>query len=320
MPAPRVFETYEGGWQLGNPDIVLSMDVPFTVKGAGDNRYQCFPVSLNLPNDVWVKGVEFQPDNSEVVHHYILFEDYAGKFQEFDAATEEPGCECEAMEKVLVGTNLLKMWAPGNVQPLAPIGVGNKIRAGSNLILQVHYANTTGVDQLDQSKFALHLAQPDETIQKELRGQLVVQPNLNIKAGDPNSRHEARYTTQKDITLYSAGVHMHLRGKSMGMWAVRPDTTDEIPIVWVPNFDFNWQLTYELAEPWRARQGTEFIMRSVHDNSADNPNNPDPTKDIHWGLYSDDEMAFSGYGYTIDDEALNIQPWIPGDDARESSD
>ena len=224
------------------------------------------------------------------------------------------------MEKVLVGTNLLKMWAPGNVQPLAPVGVGNRIKAGSNLILQVHYANTTGVDQVDQSKFAIHLAQPDEIIQKELRGQLVVQPNLNIKAGDPNSRHEARFTTPQDITLYSAGVHMHLRGKSMGMWAVPPDSTEEIPIVWVPNFDFNWQLTYEFAEPWPAPTGTEFIMRSVHDNSADNTNYPDQTKDIRGGLYSDDEMAFSGYGYTIDDEALGIQPWVPGAETPESSD
>jgi hypothetical protein len=142
------------------------------------------------------------------------------------------------MEKVLVGTNMLKMWAPGNVQPLAPEGVANKVMAGTDLILQVHYSNTTGEPQQDQSKFALHVASPDETIMKQTQGQLVVQPNLNIKAGDPESRHEAQYTTNRDITLYSAGVHMHLRGKSMGMWAKRPGDTDETTIVWVPNYDF----------------------------------------------------------------------------------
>lgn len=311
LPEPRVFETYEGGWQLGNPDIVLQPTAPFTVAGDESDLYQCFQIPLNLPHDIWLKGVEFQPDNTNVVHHFILFEDITGNFAKFDEATPEPGCECEAMEKVLVGTKLLKMWAPGNVQPLSPHGVGNRVRAGSDLILQVHYSNTTEVEQTDQSKFALHLAKPDETIMKEIRGQLVVQPNLNIKAGDPNSRHEARYTTPKDITLYSAGVHMHLRGKSMGMWAVLPDQTEEIPVVWVPNFDFDWQLTYEFKEPWQAPAGTEFIMRSVHDNSADNPDNPDPTQDVHWGLYSDDEMAFSGYSYTFDDEQLNIRPKVP---------
>ena len=51
-------------------------------------------------------------------------------------------------------------------------------------------------------------------------------------------------------------------------------------------------------------------MRSVHDNSAENPNNPNPNVDVHWGLYSDDEMAFSGYSYTVDDEFLNITPQV----------
>ena len=190
--------------------------------------------------------------------------------------------------------------------------MANKISAGHDLILQVHYHNVTGADTVDLTTFALHLAQPEETVMKEIRGQLVVQPNLNIKAGDPNSKHEATFTTRKDITLYSAGVHMHYRGKDMGMWAWKPGGEEET-ILWVPNYDFNWQLTYEFAEEYHAPAGTVFTMRSTHDNSEGNPFNPDPTVDVHWGLATSDEMAFSGYSYTIDDEALNIEPRIPGD-------
>ena len=78
----------------------------------------------------------------------------------------------------------------------------------------------------------------------------------------------------------------------------------------MPNYDFNWQLNYDFVEPMKAPTGTQFIMRSVHDNSADNPNNPDPTKDVKWGLYSADEMAFSGHYYTFDDEALGVKPIV----------
>lgn len=308
LPPPRVFETYEGGWQLKEPDIVLQIPEPFEVSGKSDDLYQCFRIPFKSDVELWLKGVEFQPDNNNVVHHFILFEDRVGNFKKFDDATPEQGCECADMEKVLVGTKMLQMWAPGNVQPLAPEGVANKVLAGTDLILQVHYSNNTGEAQVDQSRFALHMAPPEETIQKQIQGQLVVQPNLNIKAGDPESRHEATYTTKRDITLYDAGVHMHLRGKSMGMWAKRPGDTEETTIVWVPNFDFNWQLTYQFQEPWKAPAGTTFIMRSVHDNSANNPTNPDPTVDVHWGLYSNDEMAFSGFGYTVDSEQLNITP------------
>ncbi len=307
-PEPRVFAAYEGGWMLGEPDLVLKPMEPFKVDAGVDDLYQCFQIPLNLDHDVWLKGAEFQPDNNNVVHHFILFEDKVGKVKSLDEATPEPGCECSDMEKVLIGTNLLKMWAPGNVQPLTEKGVANKIGKGHNLILQVHYHNTTGEAQWDQSQFALHIAQPDELIQKQIRMQLVVQPNLNIKAGDPNSKHAARYVTRQDITLYSSGVHMHYRGKDMGMWAKRPGDTKETTIVWVPHFDFNWQLTYEFAETWKAPKGTEFTMRCTHDNSEDNPFNPDPTRDIHWGLGSVDEMAFSGYSYTLDSEALNVTP------------
>ncbi|MCH7959975.1 MAG: c-type cytochrome [Candidatus Hydrogenedentes bacterium] len=311
LPEPLVFDSFEGGWTLKQPDLVLQPMEPFMVGKEVDDEYRCYRIPLGLDHDVWLKGVEFKPGNSKVVHHFILFEDVAGNFAARDDATPEPGCECKDMETMLAGTKLLKMWAPGNVQPLSPVGVGTRIGKGHDLILQIHYHNVTGADTVDLSSFALHLAQPDETIQKEIRMQLVLQPNLNILAGDPESKHEAKFTTRKDVTLYSSGVHMHYRGKDMGMWAWRPGELEEETILWVPNYDFNWQLTYEFEEPYKAPKGTQFIMRSTHDNSEGNPFNPDPTKDVHWGLATSDEMAFSGYSYTYDDEALNITPQLP---------
>jgi len=310
LPEPRSFETFEGGWALKTPDMVLQPAEPFLVGKEVDDEYRCYAVPLGLDHDIWLKGAEFKPGNSQVVHHFILFEDKINRFAALDAATPEPGVECADMEKVLIGTNVLKMWAPGNIQPLSPRGIGNKITAGSNLILQIHYHNTTGDDALDHSSFALHLAQPDETIQKQVRSQLVNQMNINIKAGDPNSRHEAIVVTKEPITIYGSGVHMHYRGKDMGLWMTEPGKEEET-VLWVPNYDFNWQLSYEFAEPRSVPAGTIFKMVSHHDNSAVNPFNPDPTKDIHFGLETSNEMAFSGYGYTIDSEQLNITPQLP---------
>jgi len=309
MPAPRKFS--ESEWRLGDPDVVLQPVEPFDVPAGDGDLYQCFAVPFASANDLWLKGVEFKPDNLKAVHHFILFEDKLGKFKEFDAATPEPGCECEDMDKVLQGTTMVQMWAPGNVQPLARTGEAKKLNAKSNFILQVHYHNTTGEPQVDRSKFALYLAKPEETVMKEVRGQLVVQPNLFIKAGDPESKFQATYSISEDITVYSSGVHMHYRGKNMGLWAKRPGETDETTLVWVPNYDFNWQLTYEFAEPWKAPAGTKFTMRCTFDNSTANPFNPDPTKDVRWGLASTDEMAFSGYSYVVDSEALKSTPEKP---------
>jgi hypothetical protein len=317
LPPAKEFKTYEGGWRLGEPDIVLQPEEPFTVKADVTDLYQCFLIPFDLAYDVWLKGVEFQPGNTEVAHHFILFEDMGGTFPALDAETPEPGCECANMDKI-VGARIVKMWAPGNVSPLRPAGIGNKLTAGKNLILQAHYYNATGIDQVDRSRIALHVAQPDETIDKQVRLQLVSQMLLDIPAGAPHVEHEMTIQAMKDMTLYSVGGHMHLRGKSIGQWAVLPDSSEEIVLLSIPEYDFDWQLDYLFAKPWKAPKGTKFIMRSVHDNSADNPNNPDPTIDVKWGLFSADEMAFTGHYFTYDDEELGItpEPIRPEDVAR----
>jgi hypothetical protein len=314
MPAPLEFETFDGGWQLDNPDIVLSYPLANPVGKEVDDEYRCFPIELGLDHDVWLKGVEFQAGNSKVVHHFILFDDTTGVIPKMDAATPEPGCECGQMDTALATAEILQMWAPGNVAPLPARGIAKRIKKGANLVLQIHYHNVTGADAIDHSQVALHLAKPDETIMKEMNGQLVSQWVLDIKAGDPNSEHEARWVADRDITAYSTGVHMHYRGKDMGLWATTPGGAKET-LIWVPNYDFNWQLSYEFVKPFKAPKGTELLMVSHHDNSENNPHNPAiPPVDVKWGLATSDEMSFSGISFTYDDEALNITPQVPSAD------
>ncbi len=311
LPRPRIFPSYEGGWQLKKPDLVLQPLAAAAVGKEVDDEYRCFSVPFAEDRELWLKAVEFQPGNSQVVHHFILFGDPQRIGSALDSATTEPGWECGSMDSELVRMPILQMWAPGNVTPLSPRGIGRRLAAGSDLMLQIHYHNTSGEDQTDLSHFALHLAQPDETIDKEIRGQLVSAWQLQIAAGDPNSEHQATYTTPVNITVYSTGVHMHYRGKNMGLWATPPSGPRET-LIWVPNYDFNWQLTYEFQEPMRALAGTTFQMISHHDNSANNPFNPAiPPVDVKWGLATSDEMSFSGITYTVDSEHLGITPQLP---------
>lgn len=315
LPPKKVFETHEGGWVNRVPDIVLQPKEPFTVGADVSDLYYCFKIPFNVDKELWLKSAEFQAGNSEVAHHFILFEDTSGVFDKLDAETPEDGCECADMDR-LTGARIVQMWAPGNVAPLSPKGVGLKLTKGKDLILQAHYYNSTGTEQIDHSRIALHLAQPEETVDKQIRPMMVVQPMLDIKAGDPNSEHTATFTAFKDLTMYSVGGHMHLRGKSISQSAKLPDSTTEMLMLDIPEYDFDWQFTYPFEEPWKFPKGSKFIMRSVHDNSEGNPNNPDPTKDVKWGLYSGDEMAFTGGSYTYDDEKLGITPLALSDADR----
>lgn len=312
LPPPREFATYEGGWVHRQPDLVLQPRQPFLVGKEVDDEYRCYHVPLGLERDAWVKGVEFQPGNDAVVHHFILFQDTAGVGRERDENEPGPGWTCAQMESSLATAKILEMWAPGNLAPLDPEGVAKRLAAGKDLILQIHYHNTSGADAEDHSRFGLHLAQPGETIMKEVRAQLVSAWSLDIPAGEPYVEHRATWTAPEAITLYTAGGHMHYRGKDIGMWATKPGGERET-LLWIPRYDFDWQLTYEFVEPYRAPAGTVFTMISHHDNSAANPFNPDPTVDVHFGLASTDEMAFTGFSYTRDAEALGVTPWVPGE-------
>lgn len=308
LPAPKVFD--HSGWKLKEPDIIFQYPEPYLVGAEVDDEYRCFALPLPGDRDVWLKGAEYEPGNRSVVHHFLVFIDPTPRSLERDRATPEPGYECG------MGSGdgrLLRMvggWAPGNNPIISDPGIAQKIPAGSYIVIQMHYHNTTGEDQLDHSRVAFHVAKKDETIAKDPQIRLVSEWNLNIAPGDPAARHEASWTTRKDISVFTIAPHMHYRGKSMTVFAQLPGQEEQIMLS-VPNYDFNWQTSYRLAEPFKAPAGTTFRMVSIHDNSAGNKANPDPTREVHWGEETHNEMAIAFMGITLDEQNLNIVPDWP---------
>ena len=101
------------------------------------------------------------------------------------------------------------------------------------------------------------------------------------------------------MLLLNLSPHLHLRGKSFRFEAVYSDGRRET-LLDVPHYDFNWQLRYELAEPKRLPKGTRLVCTAHWDNSADNPNNPDPTRAVGWGDQTDDEMLIGFFAWAAD--------------------
>src|SRR5262249_33046539 len=48
---------------------------------------------------------------------------------------------------------------------------------------------------------------------------------------------------------------------------------------------------------------TKMIVVAHHDNSANNPFNPDPTKDVAWGDLTSQEMMIPWFGVVVDRDA-----------------
>jgi hypothetical protein len=120
-----------------------------------------------------------------------------------------------------------------------------------------------------------------------------------IPAGDPNYEGHARLTFGEPVELVFIQPHMHVRGKDMTIRLVYP-TGESQTVLSVPHYDFHWQIIYYLDKPLQLPQGTRVEVTAHWDNSAANPNNPDPTKTVKYGFQSTEEMLSAAMGVIVD--------------------
>jgi peroxiredoxin len=269
-PKPRQFTS---GWQLPRePDEVFSMLEPFDVPadaGRDGVPYQYFRVPTNFKEDKWIAASEVQPGNRAVVHHTIVY-------------VVPPGV------KDRPDWIFLSAYVPGLRYDPLPERSAKRIPAGSTLLFEMHYT-PNGSAQQDRTKVGFVYADKRE-VENEVITTEVGNERLSIQPGDANSVVTATSRpTRQDVTLLSLSPHMHLRGKGFRYDLVLP-TGERETLLDVPAYDFNWQTRYRLAEPRRIPAGSVIFCRAVYDNSTANLANPDPTKTVHWGDQSWDEM------------------------------
>ncbi len=283
-PAPQFPE----GWQLGTPDLVLKMGAPFSIAASGDDVYRCFVIPIPLDSDKTVSAVEFRPGNRRVVHHAIYYLDSTGAARKKDAAEPGPGYTSFGGPGILP-TGGLGGWAPGSLPRWLPDGVGKMLRKGSDLVLQIHY-HPDGKPETDESMVGIYFTkQPAKRI---VGGIMVRSRQLNIPPG------EKRYhvTAQSDPLPVDAEVigitpHMHYIGKEMKVTAQQPGGKT-VPLIWIKDWDFNWQGQYQYETPVLLPKGTVIKLEAYYDNSADNPRNPTkPPKRVTWGEQTTNEMC-----------------------------
>jgi hypothetical protein len=179
----------------------------------------------------------------------------------------------------------LYSWTPGSAPFVAPASEARLLIGGSQLVFEVHYA-PNGKATSDQSRMGIVFAKPPKR-----RVLTIVSSNesIGIPPGEPNYENGTCLLITREITLVSLKPHMHLRGRDM-----RFDLEDvdgqKSTLLFVPKWDFNWQLTYQLRTPRVLKPGARIHILAHFDNSARNKANPDPTKYVIWDDQSTGEM------------------------------
>src|SRR5258707_6525313 len=126
-----------------------------------------------------------------------------------------------------------------------------------------------------------------------------VNSTFKIPPGDPNYRVDASFEVGTDVTLASLHPHMHGRGKDFEYHAVFPSGETDI-LLKVPHFDWHWQNWYNLEQPILLPKGTRIDCTAHFDNSPNNPEAADPTKEVTWGEQSWDEMMVGFFNLVFD--------------------
>lgn len=285
-PAPAKFAD---GWMIPEPDQIIYMsDEPFMVQAEGTVKYQHFIVDPGWKEDKWITAMEPKPGNPAVVHHIVMF-------------VSPPKGKAKYFTKGLPLDQLdwFASFAPGLRPPILPEDMGRFIPAGSKLVFQMHYT-PNGKAQKDRSYIGVKFADPKK-IKREIAVQHAGQMFFRIPAHAKDYRLEADYEFKVDSLLMTVSPHMHLRGKSFRYTLIYPDGKEEV-ILNVPQYDFGWQTTYTLAEPKRVPKGSKMHCEAVFDNSADNLNNPDPSKTVIFGEQTWDEMMYGWFEICLDQE------------------
>jgi len=282
LPKPR---EYVSGWQLPQePDVVLTMrDEPFEVAAEGVIRYQYFSVDPGFEEDKWVRMAEVRPGNRAVVHHILVF--------------ARPKLRTAVRNRGAGGGGFLAAYVPGLRAEPFPEGMARLVPAGSKLVFQVHYTPIGSVQQ-DRSMIGLVLAEPDEVTHVVKTGR-AAHRGLEIPPGAENHRVEAQTAAPSGTaSLLAMMPHMHLRGKSFRYDAVLPGGRRKT-LLDVPNYDFNWQTSYRLADPKQLPPGTRIQCTAHYDNSEANLANPDPTATVRWGDQTWNEMMIGYFEYAV---------------------
>jgi hypothetical protein len=280
-PPPRAWP--EGG-NLASPDAVLEMPKPFTVPAKGAVEYQRFVLHTGFDRDRWIRAVEVRPGARAVVHHVVVY-------------IREPG---ETWVQGATKSDLLTVYAPGSGPEIWPDGMAKLIPKGSDLVIELHYT-PNGKAVTDQTKVAMQFA-ASAPAKRVLT--LQMQPDrLSIPPGDANAHVTVYGTLPNDALLLGFFPHMHLRGKAFEYDLIEPGGLP-VPLLRVSHYDFHWQMDYRLAKPLAVKRGTGLSITAWYDNSPNNPLNPDPTVEVHWGEQSWEEMMV-GFFYVAVDPAVD---------------
>ncbi len=278
---------FPDGWQLGTPDVVLTMPKPFDLAAGEGDRYRQIVFQAPVAVGRFVRAVEFRT-GAAPIHHAVVRVDRTRSSRRRDAADKEPGFDGVMVADARNPEGHFVGWAPGRGPIVAPEGMPWRLEAGADVVVELHLVPGRAPVKV-QPSIALFFTDsaPTRTPVELTMGSM----SIDIPAGDPSFVVTSTFVLPVDVTLLALTPHAHYLGRSMDISAVLPGGAVK-RLLRIPHWNFHWQQEYRLLSPVSLAAGTTLAMEYVFDNSEGNEHNPSsPPKRVLFGLDSTDEMA-----------------------------
>ncbi len=281
-PTPR----FADGWQLGKPDLILTMPRSFAVPANSPETYRCFVLPADLPADRYLRAVELRPGTSSVVHHAIVVQDPHRAGRRLEKSPGE-GYPCGGGFGFAM-PGMLAMWTAGTVAHADPDRVSTVLRKSSDIVVQLHL-RPAKQDRGVQAAIGLYFAkEPPRRSPVDLA---ITSYDVDIPAGKRDHKVTGFAYVPVDVDAFSVFAHAHFLATGFNVKATLPDGAVK-RLLLIRHWNFDWQDNYWFASPLRLPAGTRLDMEVTYDNSAGNPRNPNsPPKRVTWGFLSTDEMC-----------------------------
>ena len=280
--------TLAQGWQLGTPDLVVSMSDVYTLRPDGADLFRTFvlPIPTNVAR--YVRALEFRPGNGRGVHHANLGVDRTRSSRRLDQADPEPGYVGGMVQDAAYPPGYLLGWTPGQQPRPSPDGMPWRLEAESDLIVQLHL-QPTGKPEAVQVSVGFFFTD-DHPVRTPL-GLRMGSETIDMPAGASAFEISDSYLLPVDVQVLAVQPHAHNLGREVVAQATLPDGTTK-PLITIRDWDFRWQDVYRYVQPIALPKGSRIAMRFTYDNSAANPRNPyQPPRRIVWGQATTDEMG-----------------------------
>jgi hypothetical protein len=288
----------------GTPDLVLKIP-RFTSNAVTQDAFDCFSLPTGLTQDRYIMAYEIVAGNPAIVHHVTIHVDSTGTF----ASDLSGNCSYTS------GYPILGAYAPGtepSVFPSSPpLKLGIRIKAGSNIILQIHYPLGSG-GQVDSTEIRLFFYPAGTTGIRPIHLTAPLRNGTMTIPADSVKSYTVTSFVHNSMSVFAVFPHSHKIDTSIKVWAV--SSYDTIPLIRINNWNFNWQGFYVYHHLVKITAGHMLVAKHVFNNTTRNPANPySPPKTITNGPATTDEMivdAFQWIDYQPGDEKINIDSML----------